>query len=822
MRVTNKVTFDQMKTSLQAAISGINKIQGEISSGKKINLPSDDPVIYTRATLVDAQKSTNTQLNRNLSSIQTFGNMYESTFNNVNDLLTQAKQLALTYSDDTISPADRQTGAQAVENIIEQLVTLGNTKLNNTYIFGGTKANKPPFGLNPDYSVDYNVRLSARQPINAYVDEGEVDSTGFSGQELFYDNSKVLYENPANSYKGDTFSDSSYNAFVIDSQNSTLYLNGSPIVLDNGIYRGSELAGDIQSKLGPGYYVTFDSTSGRFSIQNRTGQPVTFNWSAGGATAAKTLGFDRLDSNINNGASDVSDFEAGGSSVLVKITQNGSTTGPLQERARYKYSLDGGQTWSAEEMIANYGRADTTGEFVVDASNNTIYENGAPATLTSGTYTGAALATEIGTQLNAIQAGHTVTYDAATMKFTIANATGNTINLNWSDPKATAGSLLGFNAQDKGLATGTSTTSDVQAGLSMDAIMQVGYQVDPSSDQLIVNDGVSDHTITLTSGTYDGAALATELQTQLNNTFGAGALAVSYSQATNKFSIQNMSGAAYTVKWSSGGTTARTLFGFNPSDSALGPGSTVTSDFATDPRDTIYENGLAVTLAAGTYTAPGIAAEMEAKLGAGFKVSYDEASRQFTIANNTGVPVIFNWSNPVTTLGAMLGFDNRDSTVGNGESVQSDFDAGMMINGTNGADSTNSRLKIAFGASGSLIAGDNFQIKDLDIFGFLKNLKESLENNNTTGIKSAIQDMDLSLDVLNKDITKVGMFNSKVSTLTQQNTNRDYLYTTMMSPMTDADITQLTTDLTSMMNSYQALLYSMSKMQNLSIMDYLR
>ena len=41
-------------------------------------------------------------------------------------------------------------------------------------------------------------------------------------------------------------------------------------------------------------------------------------------------------------------------------------------------------------------------------------------------------------------------------------------------------------------------------------------------------------------------------------------------------------------------------------------------------------------------------------------------------------------------------------------------------------------------------------------------------------------------------------------------------------PMTDADLTQLTTDLTTLMNSYQALLYSMAKMQNLSIMDYLK
>ena len=198
MRVTDKLIFDRLKTSVQTAMSGINKIQGELSSGKKVERPSDDPVVYAKATLVDAQKSVNTQLNRNLASIKTLGGMYESTFNNVNDLLTQAKQLALQYSDDTISPADRKTGAQAVENIIEQLVTLGNTKLSNTYIFGGTRANQAPYDLNPDYSVNYKVPLGGRQPIDAYVDQAELGTTGFSGQELFYDQSKVLYEDPAN------------------------------------------------------------------------------------------------------------------------------------------------------------------------------------------------------------------------------------------------------------------------------------------------------------------------------------------------------------------------------------------------------------------------------------------------------------------------------------------------------------------------------------------------------------------------------------------------------------------------------------------------
>ncbi len=823
MRVTDKTMFDQMKGSLQTAVSGINKDQEEISSGKKINLPSDDPVIYTEATLLNAQQGTNTQISRNLASIKSLGSMYESTFNSVNDLLSQAKQLALTYSDATMSPSDRQTGAQAVENIIEQLVTLGNTKLNNTYIFGGTKANQAPFQLNPDYSVDYNVPLGTRDPVNAYVAQGTVDTTGFSGQQLFYDNSKVLTANPSNSYTGNASSDTDYNAFVIDSSNNTLYVNGSPVTLDKGIYRGSELAGQIQSKLGPGYYVTFDSGSGRFAIQNQTGKTVTLNWSNAGATAAKTLGYDRLDSTVVNGNSDVSDVEAGNSSVLIKITQDGSATGPLQERARYTYSLDGGQTWSADPIIANYGSADTTADFVVDSSNNTIYENGAPVTLAAGTYTGATLATEIQTQLNAVQPGHTVTYDATAMTFTITNGTGHAINLNWSNSGATAASLLGFNAQDTSIAAGSSATSNVEAGLSLGQIMEVGYQVGPTTNQLVVNDGVSDHTIILNDGPYDGAGLATQLQTQLSGTFGAGVFAVSYDGASNKFTIQNTSGATYTLKWSSSSATAGTLLGFNSSDTILaGAGSSATSDFATDPRNTIYENGLPITLDAGTYTGQGLAAEIQTKLGPGFQVSYDSTANQFSIVNNTGVPATFNWSNSSTTLGAMLGFDNRDSTVANGGTDTSNFQAGMMLDGTNGADATNSRLKIAFDPGSSLATGDSFAIKDLDIFGFLKNLKDSLQDNNTTGITDAIQDMDLSIDVVNTDITKVGMFNNKLATLTTQNSNKDYLYTSMLSPLTDADIAQLTTDLTSLMNNYQALLYSMAKMQNLSIMDYLK
>jgi hypothetical protein len=98
------------------------------------------------------------------------------------------------------------------------------------------------------------------------------------------------------------------------------------VQLDHGIYRGSELARQIQDKLGAGYYVTFESATRRFVIENQVGGPVTFDWTNPGATAATVLGFDRLDSVVQTGERDVSDVEVGSTSFLVKITQGG---GPL-------------------------------------------------------------------------------------------------------------------------------------------------------------------------------------------------------------------------------------------------------------------------------------------------------------------------------------------------------------------------------------------------------------------------------------------------------------------------------------------------------------
>jgi len=107
--------------------------------------------------------------------------------------------------------------------------------------------------------------------------------------------------------------------------------------------------------------------------------------------------------------------------------------------------------------------------FVVDSANNSIvFNDGADrtATLTAGTYTGAELAVELKTALEAANAGgdtYTVSYDGTTKKFTIANDSGNANAIDFLSENAatTAEEILGLNRTGHApLAIGSAMTSD--------------------------------------------------------------------------------------------------------------------------------------------------------------------------------------------------------------------------------------------------------------------------------------------------------------------------------------------------------------------------
>lgn len=156
MRVTNKLMADTVTGNLFKNIDQFLKTQNILSSGKRINKPSDDPIGMGK--VLDYRKTICAidQYDRNIAHGESWLDLTDSTLNAVGDSLIRAKELALSQANATANADTMKAVAEEVKNIYDHLLQLVNTKLGNSYIFAGHETDTAPFSRDDDYITSYN------------------------------------------------------------------------------------------------------------------------------------------------------------------------------------------------------------------------------------------------------------------------------------------------------------------------------------------------------------------------------------------------------------------------------------------------------------------------------------------------------------------------------------------------------------------------------------------------------------------------------------------------------------------------------------------
>lgn len=187
MRVTQGMLASNSLKNLSNSYTQMGKYQDQLSTGKKITKPSDDPVVamkgmYYRSNLTEVE-----QYKRNLSEAYLWMENSESGVEQVNDSLQRVRELTVQGSTGTLSETDKQAIAREIEQIKEDIVSVANTQVAGRYIFNGTNTSVAPVSdsgtgapqanLNTrDYSVEVSRGVSLKANIN---------SENVFGQKLF-------------------------------------------------------------------------------------------------------------------------------------------------------------------------------------------------------------------------------------------------------------------------------------------------------------------------------------------------------------------------------------------------------------------------------------------------------------------------------------------------------------------------------------------------------------------------------------------------------------------------------------------------------------
>jgi flagellar hook-associated protein 3 FlgL len=146
MRVSTSQLFSQGISAILDQQSQAARSQMELSSGKRILSPSDDP--SGMKTVLDLGKAIDltTQYQRNADSAQARLSIEDSTLSSATDLLQRARELAVQGNNGSQTAESRKGIATEVRQLVDGMLSLANTKdANGEYLFAGYKTQQQPF-----------------------------------------------------------------------------------------------------------------------------------------------------------------------------------------------------------------------------------------------------------------------------------------------------------------------------------------------------------------------------------------------------------------------------------------------------------------------------------------------------------------------------------------------------------------------------------------------------------------------------------------------------------------------------------------------------
>ena len=137
MRVTLLQTYGQATTNINKNAESTSKLSQEVSTGLKLNDASDDPMGWANAAQITQDLRETNTFGSNMDFAQGWTQATDSALGNVSDLLTSAKNTALSAGSSTSAEQTAANAAKITQDI-SSMLSLADSDYNGRKLFSGT------------------------------------------------------------------------------------------------------------------------------------------------------------------------------------------------------------------------------------------------------------------------------------------------------------------------------------------------------------------------------------------------------------------------------------------------------------------------------------------------------------------------------------------------------------------------------------------------------------------------------------------------------------------------------------------------------------
>jgi flagellar hook-associated protein 3 FlgL len=153
----------------------------QLSTGKRVNRPSDDPAASATQVQNQAQEDRIDQYLQSVGSLRAQFQTADATLSTMVTSLNRAVSLGVEAGNGSLSAQNKQGIAQEAQGVLDQLVQLANTSFHGSFIFAGTASTQQPFTETPS-GVSYNGNSGVN---NVAIADGRTLQTSVPGNQLF-------------------------------------------------------------------------------------------------------------------------------------------------------------------------------------------------------------------------------------------------------------------------------------------------------------------------------------------------------------------------------------------------------------------------------------------------------------------------------------------------------------------------------------------------------------------------------------------------------------------------------------------------------------
>lgn len=187
MRITNNTAWRNALSGITTNSAAMAKLQSQISSGKRVESASDDPVAAGSAMGASSTLRALDQYGRNIGTARSRLAAEDTALDTVTNLLTRAKELAISQASTTSTASTRLVAAAEMEQLFRGLVAQGGTKLGEDFLFGGEQSRTAPFAVTGQgATLDYTTTVPTGT-LAVEIAPGQSSLTSHDGKQVFLD-----------------------------------------------------------------------------------------------------------------------------------------------------------------------------------------------------------------------------------------------------------------------------------------------------------------------------------------------------------------------------------------------------------------------------------------------------------------------------------------------------------------------------------------------------------------------------------------------------------------------------------------------------------